>query len=59
MGHDESATDEVGSLPDDSQSEDLVDELGARAEAETQGREHKPGDPSPDDLQRLREARGG
>ncbi|MDP9389162.1 MAG: hypothetical protein M3Q48_14900 [Actinomycetota bacterium] len=58
MGHDESFTEKLGDLPDDSQADGLVDELGARAQAEAEGRADKPGDPTPEDMQRLREAEG-
>lgn len=56
MSQQESSGEEASDFPDDSTSDGLVNQMGERAEAERQGRAEKPGDPSPEDMQRLRES---
>lgn len=53
MSQQESSGEEA---PDVSTTDGVVNQMGERAEAERQGRAEKPGDPSPEDMQRLRES---
>lgn len=56
MPDDKSTTNKVGDVADDPKSDDLVEEIKGRAEAEERGETSKPGDPTPEDMQRLRES---
>ncbi len=56
MGSLDEFTHSVGDAADDPAARDLLHEMGEREHGEESGAEVKPGDPTPEDMQRLREA---
>lgn len=51
---DKSFSEKLKDAPDDPTSSEMIDELEDRAEAERQGAAAKPGDPTAEDMERLR-----
>lgn len=56
MGHDDGLREKLTDWADDSRADELVDEMEQREQARAAGAEKKPGDPTPEDRQRLRDA---